>query len=92
MSSANSRMPGGEASTTGTSTDGRRNIDIITIEPVLVDVTTACKLLGGISPRKLDDLVLDGHITPKRIGSRVLFTPEELRRFATACPDWQPKH
>jgi len=69
----------------------RRRIVDITLEPVLVDTNAACELLGGISKSTLDTLIIDGRITPKRIGTRVLITPEELRRFAATCPDWEPK-
>lgn len=79
------------AATTGQSDTQHRDIDLA-IEPVLIDVPTACRLLGGISRHKLDQLILDGHITPKSIGTRVVFTPAELRRFADACPDWAPRN
>lgn len=90
MTSTNAAHAAAGTATTGPSAIRRQPIEI-TIEPVLVDVTTACELLGGISRRTLDALVRDGHLTPKTVGTRVLFLPDELRRFAATCPDWEPR-
>lgn len=85
-------IDGTPASTAGTSADiPQPALDItVNVEPALVDITTACAMLGGISRRALDGFVTRGAITPKRVGSRVLFQPDEIRRFAASCPDWEP--
>ena len=36
----------------------------------------------GISLRKLDSLVAEGSLRPRRIGRRVLFERQELERFS----------
>jgi len=52
------------------------------MEPLLVGRREAAKLLG-LSLRSLDHAVCRGLLKPRRLGRRVLFTPEELKRFAS---------
>lgn len=63
----------------------------VAIEPVFLDKQTTCSLLGGISEDKLDEFLRAGDITAKTIGKRVVFTPEEVRRFASERPAWAPR-
>ena len=62
----------------------------INVEPVLVDVPTACTLAGNISRRKLEQLAKDGRITPKMIDGKVVYPIDEIRRFAQSLPSWEP--
>ena len=52
------------------------------MEPLLVGRREAAKLLG-LSLRSLDHAVCRGLLKPRHLGRRVLFTPEELKRFAS---------
>ena len=63
----------------------------VSIEPALVDKDTACKMLGGISLRKLEELVADDELTARKLGIRTVFEVEELRRFAASLPSREPK-
>ncbi|WP_301119903.1 hypothetical protein [Mycolicibacterium fortuitum] len=63
----------------------------VAVEPVLVGKPVAAAMLGGISEFKLDELVRAGLIKAQRIDRRVVFSPDELRRYAAACPEWEPK-
>ena len=63
----------------------------VSMEPEFLDKETTCQVLGGISAVVLDRLVRKGEITPKVIGSRVVFPVEEVRRFARDCKSWEPK-
>lgn len=66
-------------------------IDVaVTVEPAFVDKAGAAQMLGNISERKLNELIADGRINPQTIDARVVFTPDEVRRFAAACPAWEP--
>jgi len=49
--------------------------------PLLVDAVTAAKLLG-LSRTTLDKLVRDGRLERVKLGGRVLFSTELLRRIA----------
>ena len=50
-------------------------------EPLLVDAVTAAKLLG-LSRTTLDKLVRDGRLARVKLGGRVLFSTELLRKIA----------
>jgi len=50
-------------------------------EPLLYDVDAACKILGGISKPMVYRLVQTGELRPVKVGSRSMFTMEELQRF-----------
>ena len=63
----------------------------VALEPVLVDKETAAQALGNISIVKLEELMRAGRINPQIIDRRVVFTPDELRRFAAECPAWEPR-
>lgn len=63
----------------------------VTIEPELVDKSTACQMLGGISEDALERHMRSGDIVPRLIGKRVVFRVEEVRRFARQLPSWEPK-
>lgn len=63
----------------------------VVIEPEFLDKAATCQVLGGISEDKLDQLLRAGDITAKRVGKRVVFAVEEVRRFAKACPSWEPR-
>ena len=49
--------------------------------PLLYDVTDACFILGKISKQMLYRLIHIHQIRPVKIGTRSLFTMEELDRF-----------
>lgn len=49
--------------------------------PLLVDAVTAAKLLG-LSRTTLDKLVRDGRLARVKLGGRVLFSTELLRKIA----------
>jgi Helix-turn-helix domain len=49
--------------------------------PLLYNVTDACFILGNISKQMLYRLIHLGLIEPVKIGTRSLFTMEELQRF-----------
>jgi excisionase family DNA binding protein len=51
------------------------------IEPLLYDVDQACRILGGISKPMVYRLVQTGELRPVKVGSRSMFTMEELQRF-----------
>lgn len=51
------------------------------MDTLLIGRREAAKLLG-LSLRSLDFAVSGGLLRPRRLGRRVLFTPQELRRFA----------
>jgi hypothetical protein len=63
----------------------------VTVEPALTDKETACLILAGIHPRKLMQLVEQGQLNARKLGSRTVFDVDELRRFAKSLPDWEPK-
>lgn len=63
----------------------------VSIEPVLADFEAASRFLGGISERKLKELVFDGELAARKLGGRTMFEIEELRRFASSLPSWKPK-
>lgn len=44
-----------------------------------------------VSVRTLNELQAQGHIIPKRIGSRRGFARADLDAFIEALPDWEPK-
>jgi hypothetical protein len=67
------------------------NIVNVDTEPVLVDKRTACRLLGNIAERTLRQLVHDGELNARKLGTRTVFEPDELRRFAAALPSWEPE-
>ncbi len=50
-------------------------------DPLLVDAVTAAKLLG-LSRTTLDKLVRDGRLARVKLGGRVLFSTELLRKIA----------
>lgn len=62
----------------------------ITMEPLLLSRDEAAAALGGISTSKLDELYKAGRINPRVLDGRVMFAPDELRRFAAECPAWEP--
>jgi excisionase family DNA binding protein len=62
----------------------------VTAELVLADKQTACRLLGNIAERTLRQLVHDGELSARKLGSRTMFELDELRRFAAALPSWEP--
>lgn len=61
----------------GAVTDGWRP------EPLLYNVEQACILLGGISKQMLYRLINLDQIHPKKIGTRSMFTMEELERYVS---------
>jgi excisionase family DNA binding protein len=50
-------------------------------EPLLYDADAAAKILGGISKAMVYRYVQHGELNPVKLGSRTLFTMEELQRF-----------
>lgn len=50
------------------------------MDPILIGRKKAAELLG-VCTRSLDNMVKNGLISPRRLGRRVLFRPEELKRF-----------
>lgn len=63
----------------------------IGMEPALLNKKAAAEALGGISTSELDRYVKRGDINPRMLGSRVMFEPDELRRFANELPAWAPR-
>ncbi|WP_232002805.1 helix-turn-helix domain-containing protein [Mycobacterium sp. 1245801.1] len=63
----------------------------VVMEPELLSKKDAAQALAGMSTRELDRYVRRGAITPRMLGSRVVFTRDEVRRFATELPTWEPK-
>ena len=63
----------------------------VNVEPALADKDTACAMLAGICPRALMQLVAEGHLNARKLGSRTVFEVDELRRFAASLPSWEPK-
>ena len=68
-----------------------QSIVTVTIEPALTDKETACAMLAGIAERKLMQLVAEGQLNARKLGSRTVFEVDELRRFAASLPSWEPK-
>lgn len=60
-------------------------------QPLLYDVTDACYVLGKISKPMLYKLVNLKEITPLKLGTRSVFTREELERFIREKQDQQRK-
>lgn len=63
----------------------------VTVEPALADKETACLILAGIAQRTLMQLVEQGQLNARKLGSRTVFEVDELRRFAASLPSWEPK-
>lgn len=59
-------------------------------EPFLYDFATACEMLG-ISGVTLREKMHAGLIAAQRDGKKILFQPDELRRYAADLPSWEPK-
>jgi hypothetical protein len=72
-------------------TAATKTVAYVVAKPVLVDKDTACRLLGGIAERKLMQLVQDGELNAKKLGTRTVFELDELQRFGAELPDWEPK-
>jgi hypothetical protein len=51
------------------------------MEPILIGRRDAAKVLG-ICIRSVDHAVATGSLKSRRLGRRVMLTPEELKRFA----------
>ncbi|MCL4743293.1 MAG: helix-turn-helix domain-containing protein [Phycisphaerales bacterium] len=51
------------------------------LEPLLVPAPETRRLLGGISARKLSQMVASGELPSVRIGRRRLFPMDGLRRY-----------
>lgn len=62
----------------------------IVMEPVLLNREEAAAALGGMSVWKLEELYKSGRINPRLLDGRVMFAPDELRRFANECAEWEP--
>jgi hypothetical protein len=64
-----------------------RNPDhvVVEVEPLLVDRATACRLLC-LSTTELDEERRAGRIAGRKYGRKVLFSLDELRRYAAALP------
>jgi len=60
------------------------------MEPVFLNKEETAAALGGISLRKLNELIKARRIFPRALDGRVMFTPDEVRRFAADCPAWEP--
>ncbi|MBE5496857.1 hypothetical protein E3G44_004362 [Mycobacteroides abscessus] len=60
------------------------------MEPVFLNKEETAAALGGISLSKLNELMKAGRINPQVLDGRVMFTPDEIRRFAAECPAWEP--
>jgi hypothetical protein len=60
------------------------------LEPALVDFETARQALANMSVNALREEMAAGRINAQRIGKKVVFRPEELRRYAQACASWEP--
>ncbi|PKQ59815.1 hypothetical protein B5566_02705 [Mycobacterium sp. MHSD3] len=60
------------------------------MEPVFVNKEATMAALGGISLSKLNELIKAGRINPQVLDGRVMFAPDEIRRFAAECPFLEP--
>lgn len=56
-------------------------------QPLLYNVADACFILGNISKQMLYRLINTKQIRPVKIGSRSMFTMEELQRFVRSEQD-----
>lgn len=56
--------------------------------PKLLNRQQACWYLGDISPRKLDQLQAEGHISPKALGGVRGYLRDDLDRLAESLKDW----
>lgn len=59
-------------------------------EPLLVPVPEARRLLGGISARKLAQMVAAGEVPSARIGTRRMFPLDGLRAWVAARTEATP--
>jgi excisionase family DNA binding protein len=59
------------------------------VQPVLVDMETAARSLA-ISDDKLRQEMHAGRINAQKLGSKIVFRPEELQRYANDLPAWEP--
>jgi len=57
---------------------------------ILVDKKEAARRLS-LSTRKIDELRLNGDLSAKQCGSKILFKVAELERFAESLPDDEPR-
>lgn len=58
--------------------------------PAAFDRDAAAAYLS-ISPRSLEDLQRQGHLIPKKLGSKRLYLRKDLEDFADQLPDWETK-
>lgn len=63
----------------------------IGMEPAFLSKKDTCAALGGVSIRYLEEEMRKGRINPQVFAGRVVFTPEEIRRYAAEQPAWEPK-
>lgn len=59
--------------------------------PALLNKEEAAAYLAKISPRTLDKLQAQGHITPHALGARRVYKRAELDKFAESLPEWETK-
>lgn len=65
--------------------------DTGTLEPIFVSVKDAAKILGGISPWSVYELLNAGKIKSQYHGRRRLVNVASLREYAEALPDKAPE-
>lgn len=70
--------------------DNSNLVTHLIMEPVFLNKEETTAALGGISLRKLNELMKAGRIIPRVLDGRIMFTPDEVRRFAAECPSWEP--
>lgn len=60
------------------------------VEPILYNTDDACLMLGKISKPMLYRLISTKQIHPIKVGSRSMFTKQELERYVRQCAADQP--
>lgn len=64
---------------------------VVSVKPFFLSKPATCRALGDISMDRLEKLMRAGEIVPKTIGGRVVFPVEEVERYASEVPSWEPK-
>jgi hypothetical protein len=60
------------------------------IEPALVAFAKACQLLS-MGKDTLRAEMVAGRINAQLVGKKIVFRPDELRRYAAELPSWEPR-
>jgi hypothetical protein len=63
---------------------------VVAIEPLTVDMATACAMLG-VSSRTLNRLMTEGKLNARKLERRTVFTVEDIKAFVAKLPSWEPQ-